>query len=137
MKEFVDKLIGRLEDKELTSAEAKAEAIIGMQGVSINYYSGELEAYGRAIRIVKELAEEYNNGWIPCSERLPEIDGCTSDTVLVCCSNGFQYMAFWCDDLQWRFCECGTAKEPIIWTEIIAWQSLPIPYKAGDSDELS
>ena len=25
-----------------------------------------------AKEIVKEVAEEYNNGWIPCSERLPE-----------------------------------------------------------------
>ena len=25
-----------------------------------------------AIEIVQEVAEEYNGGWIPCSERLPE-----------------------------------------------------------------
>ena len=81
---------------------------------------------------VQEVAEEYNDGWIPCSERLPEIDGNTSDTVLVCGSNGFLYMAFWCDDLQWRFCECGMAKEPVLWTEIVAWQSLPEPFKESD-----
>lgn len=79
-----------------------------------------------------ELRKEYNNGWIPCSERLPEIDGNTSDIVLVCGSNGFQYMAFWCDDLKWRFCECGMAKNPILWTEIVAWQPLPEPYKESD-----
>ena len=75
--------------------------------------------------------EEHNNGWIPCSERLPKIyeDTNTSDVVLVCCSNSCQYMAFWCGDLQWRFCECGTAKEPIHWTNIVAWQPLPEPYK--------
>ena len=77
-------------------------------------------------------AEEYNGGWIACSERLPEIDGNTSDTVLVCGSNGFLYMAFWCDDLQWRFCECGMAKEPVLWTEIIAWQPLPEPFEERD-----
>lgn len=27
-----------------------------------------------AIEIVKQEAEQYNNGWIPCSERLPEED---------------------------------------------------------------
>ena len=86
----------------------------------------------KAKQIVHEVAKEYNNGWIPCSERLPEIDGNTSDTVLVCGSNGFLYMAFWCDDLQWRFCECGMAKEPVLWTEIIAWQPLPEPYKERD-----
>lgn len=29
-------------------------------------------AYHKAIKIVEEIAEEYNNGWIPVSERLPE-----------------------------------------------------------------
>ena len=81
---------------------------------------------------VQEVAEEYNGDWIHCSERLPEIDGNTSDTVLVCGSNGFLYMAFWCDDLQWRFCECGMAKEPVLWTEIVAWQPLPEPFKGRD-----
>ena len=80
-------------------------------------------------KFVQEVAEEYKGGWIPCSERFPEIDGNTSDTVLVCGSNGFLYMAFWCDDLQWRFCECGMAKEPVLWTEIVAWQPLPEPFK--------
>ena len=35
-------------------------------------YKGERIAFGDAIEIVKKEAEEYNNGWIPCSERLPE-----------------------------------------------------------------
>ena len=83
-------------------------------------------------KFVQEVAEEYKGGWIPCSERFPEIDGNTSDTVLVCGSNGFLYMAFWCDDLQWRFCECGMAKEPVLWTEIVAWQPLPEPFKEHD-----
>ena len=93
----------------------------------------------RAYSIVQEVAEEFatdtnvgTNGWIACSERLPEIDGNTSDIVLVCGSNGFQYMAFWCDDLKWRFCECGMAKEPVLWTEIVAWQPLPEPFKESD-----
>lgn len=29
-------------------------------------------AFEKAIEIVKQTAEKYNNGWIPCSERLPE-----------------------------------------------------------------
>ena len=93
----------------------------------------------RAYSIVNEVAEEFatntnvgTDGWIACSERLPEIDGNTSDIVLVCGSNGFQYMAFWCDDLKWRFCECGMAKNPILWTEIVAWQPLPEPFKESD-----
>lgn len=175
MKQFIDKLIERLE-------EHKTKAYV--TGFTNNPYElGACHAMDDAVKIVNLLAEEYNTdipaldvnelfkaveqndistdlmivsslpslyplqdfeeeavhrvvaknatvgGWIPCSERFPEIDGCISDTVLVCGSNGFQYMAFWCDDLQWRFCECGMAKEPVLWTEIVAWQPLPQPYQ--------
>lgn len=30
----------------------------------------------RASRLVKEAVEEYNNGWIACSERLPNVSRC-------------------------------------------------------------
>ena len=32
----------------------------------------EYDAYINAIEIVKQEAEQYNNGWIPVSEKLPE-----------------------------------------------------------------
>ena len=116
MKKAFDKIFERLE-REIAGKPTPDE-----------YNNG----INRAYSIVKEVAEEYNGDWIPCSERLPEIDGNTSDIVLVCGSNGFQYMAFWCDDLKWRFCECGMAKNPILWTEIVAWQPLPEPFKESD-----
>lgn len=50
MKEFINKLIGRF----------LGECVI---------YA---ENYEKALNIANELTEEYNNGWIPCSERLPE-----------------------------------------------------------------
>ena len=83
------------------------------------------------LEIAKEIVQEVakNGGWIPCSERLPEIDGNTSDTVLVCTIDGFQHMAFWCGDNQWRYCESGMIREPMDWVEIVAWQPLPAPYQ--------
>lgn len=85
MKEFVEKLIERLEDV--------MEELVGW-----NHH--KVDAYSNAIRIVNQLAEEYkqdstkknqnkqkfsnekldaimdkildNQGWIPCSEKLPE-----------------------------------------------------------------
>ena len=36
------------------------------------YDNGWYGAIGEAVSIVQEVAKEYNNGWIPCSERLPE-----------------------------------------------------------------
>ena len=93
----------------------------------------------RAKAIVNELAEEFGkdtnvttkDDWIPCSERLPKIESNTSDTVLVCTIDGFQHMAFWCDDGKWRYCESGMIKNPMEWTVIIAWMPLPAPYKEG------
>lgn len=35
--------------------------------------------FNKAIEIVKQEAEQYNNGWIPCSERLPEVPEGTED----------------------------------------------------------
>ena len=99
----------------------------------IKRYQMDIVSKATAMKVIRNApaVTDTNVGckWIPCSERLPKIEGYTSDTVLVCCSNGFQYMAFWCNDGQWRFCECGTAKEPVLWTEIIAWMPLPEPYK--------
>ena len=37
--------------------------------------------YSKAVEIVQEVAEEYEDGWIPCSERLPEDDSICIVTV--------------------------------------------------------
>lgn len=126
MQEVFEKIIEELEEEKMSYFLTIANT--GDEKLDCAYeHTGD--ALDKAIEIVNQVESEYGGGWIPCSERLPEIDGNVSDTVLVCCSNGFQYMAFWCDDLQWRFCQCGTAKKPVLWTEIIAWQPLPKPFQ--------
>ena len=77
MKEFVEKLIERLEEKAKSSEK-------DMLDCNLQYHKTvfgvQMNTYEKAIEIVKQLAEEYNppksrrfrNGWIPCSERLPE-----------------------------------------------------------------
>lgn len=58
MKEFIEKLIGRLEEKHIdcfTTGDYK--------------YNNAID---KAKEIVDELAEEHKGGWIPCSERMPE-----------------------------------------------------------------
>lgn len=56
MKEFIDKLIERLE--EYRNFE--------------DHDNLDRQCIDGAIEIVNELAEEYKGGWIACSERLPE-----------------------------------------------------------------
>lgn len=103
MKEFVEKLICRLEEEK----EAYSDTTYYALGV------------GSAIKIVNKLAEEYNNGWIDCSERLPE----ANQKVLTCDKDGWisvnvnmPYIGVRNDF------ECGY---------YVAWMPLPAPYQKG------
>lgn len=79
--------------------------------------------------IVQEVAEEYNSGWIPCSERLPEEDGfylATLDGEIAGEEKPFSGLAEfengkWVDDDEDYQC-------------IIAWQPIPEPYKESDNN---
>lgn len=73
-----------------------------------------------AIEAVKEVATEYNNGWIPCSERIPE------DGEEVLCTDGkYVYFVEYDADLDAGFGDVDG---------IIAWQPLPKPYQPKDVD---
>ena len=82
------------------------------------------------IEIVQEVAEEYNGGWIPCSERLPEEPfGCLV-TVIDCepvtqtdFENILPYFVGY-DGESWND-EDGNE----ISFEVIAWQPLPSPFR--------
>ena len=41
-------------------------------------------AFSMSIKIVQEEMKEYNNGWIPVSERLPNQDGEFTDVLITC-----------------------------------------------------
>ena len=85
-----------------------------------------------AKEIVKEVAEEYNNGWIPCSERLPEDNGVyfvtLDDDIMPRCidvrnfRNGVFEQRFIVSPLQGK---CPEEK-------VVAWMPLPEPYKEND-----
>lgn len=147
MKEFVEKLIGRLE-------EYKTKAYV--TGFTNSPYEfGACNGMNSAIEIVNQLAEEYkekdcskcsrrswyqkgyadaekNNGWIPCEFELPKYTGEYNVTVVVASELGsFE------DVTTLRF-ENIKGKEPI-WVipkdeiyRVIAWQPLPEPYKKGE-----
>lgn len=88
----------------------------------------------KTIEIVKKEAEQYNNGWIPCSERLPEepktnplFEGKNVELYLVTTGYGsceedkvYPFRAFW-----------NGVNFTDGWhiLDVIAWQPLPEPYK--------
>lgn len=135
MKEFVNKLIGRLEEKFKYNSE---QAEIYRDGSDKDAYFREKKdlymdranTYGEVMRIVNQLAEEYINistdistdtssGWIACSERLPK----ANQKVLTCDKDGWisvnvnmPYIGVRNDF------ECGY---------YVAWMPLPAPYKEG------
>ena len=77
----------------------------------------------KSTEIVKEVAEEHNGGWIPCSERLPEYGevvmcSCTNSGITISCitHKGVK------PSKSVRFGQHS----------VIAWQPLPEPYKECD-----
>ena len=108
MKEFVEKLISRLQKE-------KAKGIYDIDNVIT-----VKDAYGKAIKIVNQLAEEYNNGWILCKEKMPELDKWVLgqgvfDVMIVCLTETYK-------GIQWMDINGDNRA-------IVAWQPLPQPYK--------
>lgn len=79
--------------------------------------------YDEFVKIVQEVAEEYNNGWIACSERLPKY----GEVVMCSCSNGGITIS--CithkDVNQSKVVRFGSHS-------VVAWQPLPEPYNDSD-----
>lgn len=125
MQEAFEKIIEKLEDGVSFSKLNEMERRVGGKQTK-----GFCIGVCFAKEIVNEVAEEYNNGWIPCSERLPNkeeflkayirnkygaefivmIEGANRPTTLYLTSDGL-----WVDD-------CRNAHE------VIAWKPLPEPY---------
>lgn len=117
MKEFVEKLIGRLEELKtfkLNLADAMSELM--KKDRIDNYISRE-----EAVEIVNHLAKEYNNGWIACSERLPEKDMWCFATFESGNVDKIQYLVT--NNWGWNG-EMGDNR-------VIAWMPLPAPYQKG------
>ena len=78
---------------------------------------------------VQNVAEEYNNGWIPCSERLPEepeegltdLDEC--DEYIAMIENADIPTAL-------NYAGNGEWYRDGEFYKVIAWQPLPEPYKS-------
>ena len=109
----------------------------------MNVDLGRVFGLERAIKIVKEVAEEYNGGWIPCSERLPDND---KKEYIVQKTNGFIYILGFTKDAyklsRYDFAEYKGKKKQLFYDydseygytewECEAWRPLPEPFKERD-----
>lgn len=94
----------------------------------IGYSKGMQDTLDEAVSIVKEVAEEYNNGWILCSERLPE----DWQDVLICFEHIDGCIIAWYSQSKhtWHV----SATDNICKKNPVAWKPLPEPYKKEGVD---
>lgn len=116
MNEFIEKLI-----KELEEAKDRANR---------HYNYGDETAYRHSIEIVKDLAEEYNDGWIPCSERLPD-DFISFEYLTIRKGHTLATISFYCEANKKWYLSRNSTRE----IEVIAWQPLPNPYREKGEKE--
>ena len=122
MNEAFEKILEKLEELQnnlLSQTEGDAVLQVGViNGVM----------YSR--KIVQEVTEEYNGGWIPCSERLPEA-GKRYLVSAIWKDKDFEksavYDAVYGSDGLWH----SYNYEPVSY-KVIAWQPLPEPFKERD-----
>ena len=91
-------------------------------------YLDRANIYGEVMRKIDMLAVEYNNGWIPCSERLPEDDSICIVTVEY--PNNETVVDYGWFDRKGVCWFVGTQEFRTF--NILAWQPLPKPFKEGD-----
>lgn len=75
MKEFVKKLIGRLEELYDENDKMKKKAYEEQDWENFELFTHGNEGVEESIEIVNQLAEEYNNGWINADVESPTENG--------------------------------------------------------------
>ena len=133
MKEFIEKLIERLEEYKYSHLiERNSEQCEHCKDVEdcVNR-DCSLCIWDKSIEIVNQLAEEHKGGWIPCDKELPKHTDYYNVTVGVCsefgyyeCVKTFRFLNIKGEEPRWDINKSGMN----LYT-VIAWQPLPKPYK--------
>lgn len=121
MNEFIEKLIERLEE------ESDYEPIdYDYCDMSCSDEEHFISTH-KAIKIVNQLAKEYNNGWIDCCERLPE----HCQTVIFLTEEGMVEAGYYDVNEDW----CVNDSYFPNAFRFVAWQPLPEPYKSRQQSQ--
>ena len=128
MQEVFENIIEKLEERK--QLHERMIAYESKNGTVTEEFQARkaVEVVENAIEIVKQEAEKYNNGWIQCSEKLPDV---RQDVLVTVKYTGFMGMhGYWiktghmeAENDWWGNCAGG---------EVIAWQPLPEPYAKGE-----
>ena len=93
----------------------------------VTYIAGKYNLLFMVCKMLEETLQKYtdegNNGWIPCSERLPEEDGFYNVTVKFWHMNNPTVISSHFENGEWT-CVALDAEDVVI-----AWQPLPDSYK--------
>ena len=127
MQEVLEKIIDRLEERASFLSDCTkygnkdAEQQKNSYSTMMMYEVADL--VDDLIEIVKQEAGQYNNGWIPCSERLPDEAGTYNITA-------FDGRTLRSTHAKWqpRLKSWNLTGTMAYW-KVIAWQPLPQPYK--------
>lgn len=131
MKQFIEKLIGRLEE-ELKLADEVKEKCARENPLMFDNAKGYSTGIANAKSFVNQLAEEYNNGWIPCEKDTPKENGwywgyyVTSSYIDI---NGvkheeYKYASIYWEDNLWLYDPRGfrTIDSVVAWKPIAPYQ---------------
>ena len=119
-KEF-EKIIEELEEEKMSYFLTIANT--GDEKLDCAYeHTGD--ALDKAIESVKQEAEQYNNGWIPCSERLPD-DFMSFEYLTIRKGHTLATITYYCVVNHKWYLSRNSSKE----IDVIAWQPLPKPYQ--------
>ena len=131
MNKAFEEILGRLEELRETYDEmAFIEMNTNGHTLDFEYAKGKKDVMLDVKKIVQEVAEEYNGGWIPCGERLPEA-GKRYLVSAIWKDKDFEkstvYDAVYGSDGLWH----SYHYEPVSY-KVVAWQPLPKPFKERD-----
>ena len=144
MNKAFEKILERLqEERELSYADFSRYVDEVSPCLDAEYDDFFHRGLERASRLVKEVAEEYNGGWVACNERLPEDD---KKQYIVQKTNGFIDILGFTKDAykldRYDFAEYKVKKKQLFYDydseygysecECEAWQTLPEPFKERD-----
>lgn len=114
----------KLENEE--KEEYFRKEALGLIDFAIKHTHGQY-CYVNAKHIVNQVEQEYNNGWIPCSERLPE------DKQRCLTTERIYFVPDHVDETDnYIGIQLNTYFKNFGWSngdEVIAWQPLPKPYE--------